>query len=623
MSNLEALVSASQWTEILAQNQERWMASEPTAAECFFQSLASFGLDDYYTAYTFGVQAFEMDGDSSSVSRYLASLCVLVGRVKESYFYRKILSTQDENDKYTDVLPKGFIPDYTDLLGEVEEYQLMQKGVRHELQQEWEEAEHWYQQFIAFEPQDLNGYLALVRCQFSQERFRAASESLKGARARFPENETFASMMGDALTQLGQFNEAEACYKWALEKAPFDEKAHARYIRGLVRNPAHSLERCAKEMKGWIEKHVQEIRGAMQPPEVGERNFLRVGFLLNGVDRARIAPAIGGVLSWHDQEKFEFIGYGEGDLNVPFNRYFKTAFSEWRDIAQTDAMTLRNMIIADRVDVLIDMSGLISSETMRLFGSRVAPVQVLWCENSLPGSLPEIDFVVSDRCAEHLADKHVTLDGSAAFAACRDLLETSNTRDDERLTFVADANFADLNVESVSLWAKVLLANPDSILLLRSHDFYAEDNSRALIELFGIFGIAHRVDVTQNSDRREFFDQGDIALLPATGTPGEVVLDALVAGVPVLACTQEDIHLTKGADILTALNHGDEFVFETHDEMVEASVALAKDDAKRSRLKENLAKDLEQSLFYNTEKRMGHIETLLWDIWDRKCKQKA
>ncbi len=623
MSSLEALVGSSKWNEIISLVEEKWNSAEPTGAECFYRSLAAFALDDYFTAYTYGVQAFEMDGNSSSISSYLASLCVLCGRVKESYFYRKMLSTQDEKDQFSGVIPEGLIPDYTDLLGKLEEYHLLQRGVRCEMQQEWQEAEQWYQQYIAFEPGDMNGYMALVRCQISQERFRAASESLKGARARFPENETFASMMGDVLTQLGQLNEAEACYKWAIEKAPYDEKAHARYIRGLIKNPAHSLDRCAKEMQVWIEKHVQEIRGAMQPPELGERDFLRVGFVLKGVDRARIAPAIGGVLSWHDHDKFEFIGYGDGDLSVPFNRYFKTAFGEWRDIGQTDAMTLRNMIIADRVDVLIDMSGLISSETMRLFGSRVAPIQVLWAENNLPGLLPKIDYVVSDRSSDLFADKLARVEGSSAFSACRDVINPEETRNDERLTFVVDATFADLNVNTVSLWAKILLANPDSILLLRSHDFYAEDNSRALIELFGIFGIAHRVDVTQTSDRREFFAQGDIALLPSTGASGEVVLDALVAGVPVMASVQEDIHTAKGTDVLVSLGLGEKYVFDTHDALVEATVALARSDEQRISFRETIVKKLEASLFYDTEKRMAHIEEFLWGLWEKTCKQKA
>ena len=623
MSNLETLINTSQWGDVVELLENKWQTTEPTAVECFYRSLAAFATDDLFTAYNYGVNSFEMDGEVAVVCKYLASLCVLVGREKESYFYRKMLSVLDDDKKISDVIPAGLIPDYTDLLSQIEENQLLRRGVKAELQEQWEDAEHWYLQHISFEPHDKNGYLSIVRCQLSQERVRAASESLKGARALFPEDETFASLMGDVLTRLGQFNEAEACYKWAIDHAPFDEKVHARYLRGLVKNPTHDFARCAEEMKTWTERHVQEIRGAMPPAELGERSFLRVGFLLKGVDRTRIAPAIGGVLSWHDQDKFQFIGYGEGDVSYPFNRYFKTAFSEWRDIGQTDAMTLRNMVIADGIDILIDMGGINSSETMRCFGSRLAPAQILWADNNLSGLLPEIDFVVTDRCPEELKDKHVTVEGSSAFSACRDVLDGEVERTDERLSFVADVTFEDLSVDTVSLWAKVLLANPESVLLLRSHDFYAEDNSRTLIELFGIFGIAHRIDVVQEPERRRFFSMGDVGLLPVSGASVEVILDALVAGVPLVANTECDIHASKGVDVLNALGLGADMVFNNQENYVKAASDWALDEARRIAFKENIIEKLEASVFYDTEKRMSHVHDFLHDIWDRKCAQKA
>jgi len=623
MGQIEELVKASQWDEVIAILQERWQNDEPASDDLFYMSLAHFTKEDLFAAYRYGLQAFELNGDSAVIARYMASLCVLCGKVKESYFYRKMLSAEVVKDDDGQIVPDGLIPDYTNLLGQVEEAPLLRKGVRAEVHESWEAAEHWYQQFIAFEPNEKSGYLSLVRCQISQERFRAALDTLKSSRAVFPEDDVFASLTGDMLIKLGQFSNADACYKWAVDQAPFDEKVHVRRIRGLVNNPYYSFEECLDTLKKWSVNHLQEMKGALMPPELGERAFLRVGFILQSVDWGRVAPAIREIFSHRDMSQFQFIGYGDGDLMLGANRHYKTAFDEWRDVAHADAMTIRNMVIADRVDILIDMSGLHASEVMRCFGSRLAPLQVLWSDYNLSAVLPEVDYVVSDRCQDGLKAKHVKPECSSVFSYCREILEEGLQRDDERMTFVADASFQDLDANTISLWSKVLLQHPDSVLVLRSHDFFAEDNTKALIDLFGIYGMAHRVDVVQEADRRVFFVQGDAVLLPSRGAKAEVVLDALSAGKPVFVSEEHHIHLSKGRDILYALDLGDRFACKTDVELLSRIKEWANDKETVDKNTADIFEKLKTAAFFDAEKRMKQISVFLKDLWVRQLVGKA
>ncbi|NVJ90016.1 MAG: hypothetical protein HWE34_00065 [Methylocystaceae bacterium] len=623
MSNIEALVQSSQWDDVEIVLAEKSESGQLTPRDLFLRSLAAFGKEEYFNAYTFASQAFEMKEDIAELTEFLAALCVIVGLVKESYFYRKMLSFMERDDSLSSIIPDGVIPDYTNCLSKIEDNPLLRLGINCELHSEWEKAEHWYREHLAFYPHEKNGYYAMIRCLFSQERFRGACDVLKGARSLFPEDASFASLMGDALTNLGRFDEAEACYRWAIESAPFDEKVHARFIRGVLKNPRHTFNYCLQEMNLWIERHVQMIDGAMPPAELGDRQFLRVGFLMSGVDCTRVGPEIGNVFSWHDQDKFQFIGYGDGDISNPVNRYYKTAFSQWRNVSETDAMTLRNMVVADGIDILIDMGGVSSTENMRCFGSRLAPVQMLWAESNISAVLPEIDFVVSDRCQEKLKSKHLQSKSSVTFSAHRKVLENEIVRDDDVFYFVADASFTELSCDTISLWARVLVANPETKLLLRSHDFFAEDNSRALIELFGVFGIAHRIELVQESDRRAFFAQGDVALLPAQGDAGEVVLDALVMGVPILSCTEKDVHLKASTDVLLALDGTEKMVFDTVQAFVEGTSEWVANADERQKLKEELSQTLDGSAFFNAQNRMSDFEEMLQDAWKLKCMNKV
>ncbi|NVK17375.1 MAG: hypothetical protein HWE30_01625 [Methylocystaceae bacterium] len=621
MSDLKTLVKSGQWEEVIETLDEKWASSEPTALECFYRSLAAFKIDDYFSAYNLALQAFEMDGESAEISSYLSSLCVLVGKVKDSYFYRKILSTLSENKEIQETLPDGIIPDYTDLLEQLEEKPLLHLATKHELYREWDLAEHWYQQYIAFEPHDRDGYISLVRCQISQERFRAASENLKGARAIFPVDTAFAGLLGDVLGELGQHQEAEACHQWAIDCDETDSQVYVRYLRSMIANPQHDFNDCVMAFDKWQKQYVAEIKGAIPVTQLGERLFLRVGFIVTGLDRGRVAPALGAVLSWYDENKFEFIGYGEGDLTNPLNRYFKTSFKEWRDVSDTDSMTLFNMVRADGIDILINLSGMASTETLLCFGSRLAPVQILWAENTLPGCLPEFDYVVSDRCQEELASKHLPLEGSSVFVARREVLDNDSRRKDDRFSFLADASLSKLTLETASVWAKILLLNPDTMLLLRSHDFYAEDNSRALIELFGLFGVAHRIDIIEESDRRDFFAQGDVVLLPTNGESAEIVVDALCCSKPVFGSIENDYHLSSGVDLINALGLGDDLVFDTNDKYIEAVSKYVQNPAQHQVLEEKIKASFIDNPFFDEKQRMRHIETMLTSLWQKVCAQ--
>ena len=618
MDRIEKLVSSSDWLQVVSSLDEQWLTENPTVKELFYYALAAYAQDDLASAYKYGKYAFEQDGEIAEISEFMAVISVFVGREKESYFYRKMLSVQSYDDELQTILPNGIIPDYTDALSKMVDRPLLSKGVSEDTKGNWDKAEHWFLQHIAMEPQDVNGHLALIGCQMEQERFRSAFESLKSARTLFPVNEIFACLMGEVLIKLGMFDHAEGAYKWAMECGVPDARIHLSYIRAMTQNPYKSFKDCVHEMQLWSQMHAQEMKGMLAPAQLGSRSLLKIGFFVKGMDRMRAAPAFGEVLSFHNDSEFYFIGYGEGNIAEPFNRCFKTSFNEWRDIHHADPMTLRNMVLADGIDILIDMGGLSSSETLSCFGTRLAPLQLSWSDNSLAAILPTFDYVIGDEIAEPLGEKKVSLPGTAILCAGRGKADLSPCVRDDRFTFVADASFVDLNVETLTLWAKVLLANPEATLLLRSHDFFSEDNSRALIEKFGIFGIAHRVDVIQESDRRVFFMQGDVALLPSYGGKADLVLDAFDAGIPMLGCRETEGQHSDAIVLLEEIASDLGVLYETGEAFVQGSIDWATDTTKVTVFKGKIQEALECSLFSNSKERMKEIEQLLRTLWEQK-----
>lgn len=101
--------------------------------------------------------------------------------------------------------------------------------------------------------------------------------------------------------------------------------------------------------------------------------------------------------------------------------------------------------------------------------------------------------------------------------------------------FGSDASMGEMNPDTVALWAQVLAAVPDSMLLLRDRGQFSEQESIAtIIDLFGNFGVAQRIDVVR-ADLQEFCAQVDVILAPS---PHFDMLDygrMVLAGVPVVA----------------------------------------------------------------------------------------
>jgi predicted O-linked N-acetylglucosamine transferase (SPINDLY family) len=317
-------------------------------------------------------------------------------------------------------------------------------------------------------------------------------------------------------------------------------------------------------------------------------------------------------------EKFEFIGYGNGDTGELYNRHFKTAFDEWRDVSHSDPITLFNMIAADGIDILINMVGYSSLNSLRCMNSRMAPIQVLWAKEPYAGALPGVDYIVSDWLPSDLMEKKIEIEAGSVFCARHQGVEKKTVDRDDRLTFVADAAFVDLDPVTIALWAKVLLKIPESMLLLRSHDFFAEENSKTLIDRFSMMGIAHRVDILQEPSRLNFFQNGDLALLPSQGADAEVVYDAFDAGVPVFWAFEDAKKTSEAYTILNAFDATHQFVFETSEEMLSGIKAWLENE-KAKTFHEDIQQQMKESLLMDPEGRMRKIENLLWNLWDKKC----
>lgn len=587
----------------------------------FWRAFAAFKTDDYVTAFELGRQVFDAQPEVLEIAEFMAVMSVLLGQSKEAYFYLKIKNATISDERLARVFETEPLPDAGLLLTKIEENPLLTKALLFLGAGELEEAKHWFLQQLRMKPNDVQAHISYVHCLMEGERFRSALDALRSAVASIPQNADLYLMMARVLTRLGKREQAKSAYRmatsFATKKAALDGMYCASFFTDMEENVEGRVQRCI----AWGEAHGLKERPSPIPvQEAGERSKLLIGFILTDVDDARVMPALAKFFSHKDEEAFKYVGYGQGEITSLRYQALQGSFDDWRDLDGVVPATLRNMIAADGVDILVNLSGFRDPAYLSAFGTRMAPVQIAWLESPYGTGLKNTDYVFSDQLLQNFPEKVISLEQSCSFVARRPYQGTPMTREDTRPTFVADATFEQLTPHTLEVWARVLLQFPDTVLVLRDHDFFASDNAADLIERFGNYGVAHRIDVLSVADRRDFFQHGDVVLLPVGDPKLEVVLDALEVGVPCVSCAPFDASPTPLKKIFELLNCQDELSSENFDDYAAKISHFLGDESHRKDFSARISAELENSPYFDYQKRMKAFEATLQEIWEEKTK---
>src|SRR5262249_49399823 len=78
----------------------------------------------------------------------------------------------------------------------------------------------------------------------------------------------------------------------------------------------------------------------------------------------------------------------------------KALADRWHWLAGTSDAEIEQAIVADGIDVLIDLSGHTDGHRLRMLARRVAPVQVTYLGYPNTTGVPAIDYRLTDACAD-------------------------------------------------------------------------------------------------------------------------------------------------------------------------------------------------------------------------------
>jgi predicted O-linked N-acetylglucosamine transferase (SPINDLY family) len=442
-----------------------------------------------------------------------------------------------------------------------------------------------------------------------------------------------------ALTQLGQCHAlqgdadaAVSCFDQALAIKPDDEVALSSRIFSLDFRAGGDFTEHQAARSAWWRLIGSKISAEHTSPHKNNRDPARrivLGYVSAEFRKHSAAFSFRPVLDNHDKTRFEVICYSCSPAEDAVTASFRQLADRWRNVSQWSDDQLVDCIRADKVDVLIDLSGHTEGNRLRLFARKPAPIQVTAWGHASGTGLPTIDYLFTDPVlvpsdvrhlfAEQVYDLPCTIiiEPPPAELRCSEPPVTSNGY----LTYGVFSRASRFSDAAIGVWARILRSDVTSRLLIKDHLINDVSIQSRLLENFAAHGItSDRICLMGSTSREEHlaaYQRIDICLDPFPHGGGVSTWEALHMGVPVVTRLGNGMASRVGGAILSAIGMTD-WVAIDDDQYVE--IALRSNPDRLRTMRHELPELIGRRCSPATYTRA--VEQAYRTVWEKYCAER-
>jgi protein O-GlcNAc transferase len=399
-----------------------------------------------------------------------------------------------------------------------------------------------------------------------------------------PHNPLAWSCMGSLLERLGNIDGSLAAFERAVAAAPTDPRVLSNHLFALDRHPSVTLEQAYSARRRY-----NDLVAVPARPHSNDRDperVLRVGYVSGDVRQHSAAFAFGPVLLKHDRSNVETYVYSVTPESDWLTEAIRSSVPHWRECLSDSDDELEAKIRADQIDILVDLSGHSAGNRLAVFARKPAPVQVTAWGYITGTGLDAMDYLFADEDTvspdeeRFYAEMVVRLPRLLTYWPTdpADVGEVGPLPCETNgyLTFGVFQRLGKLHPDCLTLWARVLAAVPDSVLLVKASGLEYAAIREHFRERLAAAGVPdHRVELQGSSPHDEHmraYSQIDVALDPWPDGGGISTLEAAWMGVPTITAPWHQIP----SRVTTSVNRElglDDFIARTPTEYVELAVA--------------------------------------------------
>ncbi|HRQ81411.1 MAG TPA: hypothetical protein PKZ97_09855, partial [Azospirillaceae bacterium] len=493
-------------------------------------------------------------------------------------------------------------------------------------------AEALFRMAIKRQPELAEAYVNLGVAQQASGRPAQAERPLHCAVALQPDRREQYANLGLVLTVTGRVEQGLAAYRRALTISPEWAETHSDMIFAMDVLPEVTTAYLQAARREFNLRHGVPRR-CFRKPFANVRDperVLRIGYVTADFRMNSAAFAFEPIFREMDRQAYEIYCYSGVVIEDEMTERCQALATAWRRTVGMDEETLADLIRADGVDILVDMSGHSSGNRLAVFARRPAPVQLSAWTHPHGIGLETMDYVFSDPVTIPASDRGLFMERVwdlplvIPFRSPHEAppVAPPPSCSSSRATFGCLNRLTKVTAPVIALWAQLLRACPDADLLLKDRSLNDSAERRRMTESFARHGVsAERLRFMGGSGRYDHlaaYGGVDIALDPFPLNGGVTTMESLWMGVPVVAMLGGAPPARVSAAIMTYIGLSD-WVAESPDDYVAIGAAKIADRAALAALRVGMRQRFLSSAAGNIALYTRAVERAYREMWRRWC----
>lgn len=457
-------------------------------------------------------------------------------------------------------------------------------------QNRFDEAIQAYYDAARLSPADAELYLNRGNLLRRMGRLAEAEIAYRQSLDLAPDSAGIRLMLSNVLLEQGRMAEARTITFAARDDAAINAEHHSALIFNLDYMDGVSIAEQQAERRRWAQRFTADIAplpGEFANPRDPERR-LRIGYVSADMYRHSAAWIFGAIIAHHDAEAVEVVCYSGGTREDEVTDWIRKHAHHWRPTLGLKDEHLAQMIRADGIDILIDLSAHTAGNRLLSFARKPAPIQLTGWGHANGTGLTQMDGLIVDpiyvppAAWPHFAETILPMSCLLTYQApdyAPAVVPTPAVRRGQ-VSFGSFNRAAKVNDHALHLWASILQRVPDSRLVLKDVAWTDASRQDAVSRLMAASGIAaERIVFLGHSGHGQHlaaFAEIDIALDPFPYGGGISTADALWMGVPVVCLLGDTPTGRVSASLVSAMGEPD-LVATSPAAYRDLAVALAQD----------------------------------------------
>lgn len=502
------------------------------------------------------------------------------------------------------------------------------RATMHHVAGENEEAIALCDEVLAQAPEHVDAWCTRAFASRSLGRLDEALAGFRRAVAIDARPSLFSCVAG-ILFQQGHIAESVAEFDRAILADPDADFIHSNRLFVLNHDPRIDRDQLARAHFEWG-RALEARTAAARLPHENDRDRarrLKVGYVSADLRLHSVAFFLSPVLQHHDRAAVEVYCYdnqsGRGDS---FTERLRQHADHWVRVDQLDDVAFAARIRADRIDILVDLSGHTGGNRLPVFAMKPAPVQASWFGYMNTTGLATIDYRITDPVLcppgseAFYSETPFRLPSTAAWSPAPDSPEPTPppVLANGYVRFGSFNSWSKVSEDAVALWARILASCEGSRLLVVASGGDTKDVREGIRVRFGYHGIdPGRLDIEGTRSLQGFLalvSGVDIALDPFPYNGGTTTFHTLWMGVPVVNMhTAEEIGRV-GFGLLSGAGIG-ELSADNAQGYFDTAVNLAVDPERIARLRRELRARMSASTWMNGGEVTRNLEKAYRAMW--------